>query len=318
MRKFFVPVFVMMWILPAAAADRSRPPVPIHVDQHGGILVAVRVNDAGPFAFVLDTGAARSIVSDDLAGELGAPVVARSEVVTAAGSEMRLVVRLASIVLASSRVDDVLAPVVPAVRLSLLGRGVRGLLGQDFLSAFNYTLDYRRGRLTWDEAVTCDAPGAVRMAAAEGRFVMALEDERGAPLRMVPDSGAEVAVLFRAPGQSSSGATARVSGLAAGDRRARVAALPAVRLGSVTLRDVQAVVAERADPHADGLLPLHKFSAVSFVAGGACLVVTVRPSVTWLSRPPVSAWHRPLPCEFGFVTRLATSPAASSRRRACA
>jgi hypothetical protein len=35
----------------------------------------------------------------------------------------------------------VLAPVVPSARLAALGRHVRGLLGQDFLSAFNYTLD---------------------------------------------------------------------------------------------------------------------------------------------------------------------------------
>ena len=77
-------------------------------------------------------------------------------------------------------------------------RGVRGLLGQDFLSAFNYTLDYRRRRLTWDEPLTCDAPGAVPMnAAVEGRFVLVADADRGTRVRLVPDSGAEVAVLFR-------------------------------------------------------------------------------------------------------------------------
>lgn len=249
MRRFFIPVLVTMWVVPAAAADRTRRAVPIAVDAHGGVLVSVRVNDAGPFAFLLDTGAARSIISDDLANELGAPVVARSEVVTSAGSDMRFVVRLASIALASSRVDGVLAPVLPARRLSQLGRGVRGLLGQDFLSAFNYTLDYRRGRLTWDEPLTCDAAGVVRLVAAEGRFVMALEDDRGRPFRMVPDSGAEVAVLFRA-----------------------IATEPRLRVGAVTLRDVKAVVVDRDDPDADGLLPLHGFSSVSFAAGGNCLM----------------------------------------------
>jgi hypothetical protein len=249
MRRFLIPVLVTMWTLPAGAADRSRAAIPMAVDAHGGVLVSVRVNDAGPFPFLLDTGAARSIVADDLARELGAPVVAKSEVVTSVGSDMRFVVRLRSMAVASSRVDDILAPVVPAVRLSQLGRGVRGLLGQDFLSAFNYTLDYRRGRLTWDEPLTCDAPGAVRLVAAEGRFLMALDDDRGTPLRLVPDSGAEVLVLFRP-----------------------IATTPSLRVGAATLRGVKALVVDRDDPGADGLLPLHGFSSVSFAAGGTCLV----------------------------------------------
>jgi predicted aspartyl protease len=273
MRRVLVPMFITMWLVPAAAADRPRPAVPVAVDRHGGVFVDVLVNGAGPFTFLLDTGAARSLVADDLARELGAPVVARSEVVTSAGSDMRLVVRVASIAIASSRVDGVLAPIVPAPRLARLGRGVRGLLGQDFLSAFNYTLDYRRSRLTWDEPLTCDTRGAVRMVAAEGRFVAALEDGRGAPLRLVPDSGAEVAVLFQAPVDAGPGQTAILAGLVSGDRPARTAILPRLRVGSVTMHDVQAIVAEREDLQADGLLPLHGFSSVSFSAGGGCLVV---------------------------------------------
>lgn len=129
--------------------------------------------------------------------------------------------------MASKRVDGVLAPVVPAARLASLGPGVLGLLGQDFLSVFNYTLDYRRARLTWDASWSCTTAGAVRMQAAEGRFAMILDGEAGAPLR----------------------------------------------LGDVTLRHLDAYIVERQDPDADGLLPLHGFSSVSFAAGGGCLVV---------------------------------------------
>ena len=80
-------------------------------------------------------------------------MVATSEVVTIAGSDVRLVVRLGRWRWRRVTVDDLLAAVVPRPQLARLGRGVRGLLGQDFLSAFNYTLDYRRRRLTWDEAL---------------------------------------------------------------------------------------------------------------------------------------------------------------------
>ena len=272
-RACLVPVLVMMSGAAAAAADRP-PAVPLSIDGKGGIVVDVRINTAGPFRFILDTGAARSLVSDDLARELAAPAVATSEVVTSAGSDLRFVVRLASLAMASATADDLLAVVVPGPHLARLGPRVRGLLGQDFLSAFNYTLDYRRRRLTWDEPLACDAPGAARMTAAEGRFVMALERDRGAPLRLVPDSGAEVPVLFRVSAGTppESLAAAKVSGLGAGERIARIATMPTLRVGSITMRHLDAYIVERDEADVDGLLPLHGFSSVSFAAGGACLI----------------------------------------------
>ena len=253
MARIFAGGLIIVSMAAPDAAERTRPVVALAIDARGGIAVPVVVNGAGPFFFILDTGAARSIVADDLARELGAPVVAKSEVVTSAGSDMRLVVRLASVAVASARVDAVLAPVVPAANLARLGRAVRGLLGQDFLSGFNYTLDYRRRQLTWDEPLTCGAPDAVRMAAAEGRFVVVAETGRGARIRLVPDTGAEVAVLFQGR-----------------EPRPRPSEL---RVGGVTLYDVPVAVVARDDPHSDGLLPLHGFRAVSFAAGGSCLVV---------------------------------------------
>ena len=274
MRACLVPVLVTMSGVAAAGADRTPASVPLSIDGKGGIVVEVRINAAGPFRFILDTGAARSLVADDLAREIAAPAVAKSEVVTTAGSDLRLVVRLTSLAMASATADGLLAVVVPGQHLARLGDRVRGLLGQDFLSAFNYTLDYRRRRLTWDEPLACDAPGAARMTATEGRFVMALEGDSGVPLRLVPDSGAEVPVLFRpvAGTAPASTAAAMVTGLGAGGRAARIATMPTLRVGSVTMRHLDAYLVERADADVDGLLPLHGFSSVSFAAGGACLV----------------------------------------------
>jgi hypothetical protein len=252
-RFFVASLIALITAGPAAAADRTGSSVPLAIDARGGVAVPVVVNGAGPFIFILDTGASRSVVSDDLAREIGAPVVAKSEVVTSAGSDMRLVVRLSSVALASAQVNALLAPVLPAANLARLGRGVRGLLGQDFLSAFNYTLDYRRRRLTWDEPPMCDAPGAVRMAAIEGRFVLVAEADRGTRVRLVPDSGAEIAVLFRGREPRPRPSEFRVAGVA--------------------LYDVPVAVVDREDPNVDGLLPLHGFAAVSFAAGGSCVVV---------------------------------------------
>lgn len=255
MSRVAVLVALFSSVLPASAADRTKPVVPLEIDAHGGILVDVRVNGSGPYRFLLDTGTSRSIVSDVLARELDAPVVAKSEVVTNAGSELRLVVRLASVSIAAARVEHLLAPVLPAARLDAIGSGVRGVLGQDFLSAFNYTLDYRHARLTWDGPLTCAAPDAVRLIPADGRFVMTVERDSGVPLRLVPDSGADAPILFQP--------------LRTREPRSRLGRL---RIGTISWTDVAAVNVERTDPDADGLLPLHRFSSVSFAAGGSCLV----------------------------------------------
>lgn len=259
-------------VLLTVFALASVPVTPLIIDERGGVIVEARVNGAGPFKFIVDTGASRSIIADDLAADLAAPVVAKSEVVGSAGSDMRFVVRLGSVAVDAARVEALLAAVVPAATLSRLGRGVRGLLGQDFLSAFNYTLDYRRARLTWDEPLTCEGRGAVPMIAAEGRFVMALADDRGAPLRLVPDSGAQVPVLFRPLTVGAGSAGVMVSGVSGHNVAARATAIPRLRVGSVTLRDLRAYAVERDDAHADGLLPLHAFASVSFAAGGACVI----------------------------------------------
>jgi predicted aspartyl protease len=262
--------------LPISAAGGAAPRVPLAIDVHGGIAIPVLIGDAGPFDFILDTGASRSIISDDLARQLGAPRVARSEVVTSAGTEWQSVVRLAGVSVGSARIESLLAPVVPPIRLSALGAGIRGLLGQDFLSAFNYTLDYRRHHLQWDDRDACADPAAVRLISSEGRFVMALPQGASRPaLRLVPDTGAEALVLFRAPGRDPSpvpAAEVMVTGLV-GDLPARAAVVPRLVVGGVTLRDRPAVVVERDEPNADGLLPLHGFSSVSFGARGACVVV---------------------------------------------
>lgn len=283
MRQILVPVLVMMCsgVLPAAPAgpapaeDRPEPSrslSPLTIDARGGVLVAVRVNDSGPFAFVLDTGASRTIVDDDLARQLAAPVVARTELVTSGGTDTRPVVRLGSVNIGTARRENVLAPVVPAERLAPLGRNVRGILGQDFLSAHNYTLDYRRRRIGWDEAVVCGGSNAAALTASEGRFIVRVHDqESGTSLRLVPDSGAEALVLFQARGTRERAGVMTV-GVAGNGRVAERRTLRRLRVGTVTVRDVDAFAIDRDEPDVDGLLPLHHFASVTFAAGGACMI----------------------------------------------
>jgi hypothetical protein len=114
----------------------------------------------------------------------------------------------------------------------------------------------------------------LRLIAAEGRYVVHLSAGPRA-LRLVPDTGAEAFVFFHAPGKASPAlaiGSARLRGLA-GDLGVRAASAPRLVVGDVTLRDQPAVIVDRRDDNADGLLPLHAFASVSFNMRDRCMVV---------------------------------------------
>lgn len=51
---------------------------PLQSSKPGEIVLPVRLNDQGPFAFILDTGSSHSFIAETLAQKLGAPAVAKS------------------------------------------------------------------------------------------------------------------------------------------------------------------------------------------------------------------------------------------------
>ncbi|HWT45836.1 MAG TPA: aspartyl protease family protein [Vicinamibacterales bacterium] len=261
---------LLMASAPARAENGNHTSLPVEIDSHGGVTISVSVNGAPPVIFLLDTGTARTVISQELAAELTTTVVARTEVVTAAGVEAHDVVRLRSLSVGPMTASGLLAPVVPARALTRLGKKVRGLLGSDFLSAFNYTLDYRHRRLSMDDALACNAPGAVPLTIVEGRPVLEADGE--GPLRLVPDTGAEATVLFDDGRLVRHVMPASISGVV-GTARAGLITISRLRVGSVALRDVAAVIVERKEPAVDGLMATRQFASLSFAAGARCMLV---------------------------------------------
>ena len=58
----------------ASGADGARYAVPTRLDRVGRVLAPITINDAGPFRFILDTGANRSVVSQRVLEALGIPL----------------------------------------------------------------------------------------------------------------------------------------------------------------------------------------------------------------------------------------------------
>jgi hypothetical protein len=196
--------------------------------------------------------------------------VARTALTTVGGVAMRAVVQLGTVSVGAASRAGLLASVATAAELAILGAGIDGMLGQDFLATYNFTVDYHRKRLVWGGLDGADA-WRLPLVPRDGRFVVQLPSALGAePLEMVPDSGTGSFVLFardgdQVPRQWSDGEVS-ISGLT-GTQRARYSRLRELRVGGLTLRNIPIVVVHRDDGEhegADGLLPLHLFKRVTF------------------------------------------------------
>src|SRR5882672_872076 len=80
--------------LAAVRADAAQNPDSIHfaLDAPGAVTVPVTLGGTGPFTFLVDTGSSRSSVSETVAARMAAPVVVRTEVITAAGRALQPIV----------------------------------------------------------------------------------------------------------------------------------------------------------------------------------------------------------------------------------
>ena len=110
-------------------------------DQAQRMVVPVFLNGKGPYGFVVDTGANRSVVSTEVAAACGLPSAGQADVHGIAGSEpanLALVSRL-SVAAVTSR--DLTLPVLSRGRL-----GADGLLGVDILTGRRMSLDFLDNR----------------------------------------------------------------------------------------------------------------------------------------------------------------------------
>ena len=259
-----------------AATAAGNPPLPLERDAFGRVTVAVRVGDAGPFRFLIDTGASLSSVAPRVARRLDLPAAGRIHA-TSAGSDGTLaLVRAPALELGWRRLRLPWLVVLPDDRDHPLA-GFDGILGQDVLRQLDYLIDLRRGAL-WL------APPAHLLAAYSFRPLSHVS--RAGPLtfagadggRWVIDSGASHVVLFAGergaearPPQPAVAPALLVTTL--GSRTVRWTGAGALEVGGAWVSWMSAVVAD-AGPRAErGLLPLWLFDAVYVDRTGAALVV---------------------------------------------
>ena len=138
------------------AATRALSSSKVRFRLAGGaqalILLPAKVNDRGPFEFILDTGAGTSLLSTELAKQLELKVIGSKEGQSAGGKVAVSLARVDSLVVGETKLDDVDVGIVDLSHIGrTVGAKIDGDLGYNFLKHFRVTIDYRDSELRLDD-----------------------------------------------------------------------------------------------------------------------------------------------------------------------
>ncbi len=175
---------------PAATADV----IDTGEDQDQRMTVPVMVNGQGPFQFIIDTGADRSVISRELADKLALPQSGIATLHSMGGVDEVKTVRIDKLQVASNIVRNVKAPALWRRHL-----GADGLLGIDALKNQRIVLDFAAQTMTVEQANTKevreerDAQGTIIVTAKNrlGQLVLVDADANGQEVWVVVDTGGQ-------------------------------------------------------------------------------------------------------------------------------
>ncbi|MBI3438117.1 MAG: aspartyl protease family protein [Proteobacteria bacterium] len=115
----------------SAAGDASR-------DRLGRVVAPVNINNQGPFRFIVDTGANRSVVSRDLAGHLGLVPSGSGEVHSVHGVTTAPLVPVQLLQYRNLSLESAPMPILESAVLA----GEQGLLGVDGMAGRRLKMDF--------------------------------------------------------------------------------------------------------------------------------------------------------------------------------
>ena len=131
-------------------APPTPPPVPLSQEamlaigaDAGRMTVPVSINQRGPWNFVIDTGAERTVVSRELAGVLGLSSGPRLRVIAMTGAA-----NVGSVIVPKLSVSTIARETIEAPALGARDLGAVGMLGIDALQGHAVSIDFDKDRMS--------------------------------------------------------------------------------------------------------------------------------------------------------------------------
>lgn len=182
--------------VPDVAAAAVPPTIVVFGDEGTRMTVPVTVAGAGPYRFVVDTGAERTVISRQLAQTLGLPAGRRVRVIAMADTLSVGTVRISSIsVTQAARIG---AKAIEAPALEEGNLGAPGMLGIDTLQNHALTIDFDKREMAVVDSTRRRTRNAapdevvVRAKSLFGQLVVTDAFYAGTRVRVVIDTGSAV------------------------------------------------------------------------------------------------------------------------------
>jgi hypothetical protein len=224
--------------------------------RHGHPVVdCVYVNGHGPYRFMIDTGTEVNLIETKLARSIGLAATFRSELASAAGVTAVPGGEGFNVSLDSVRSDgqDFLFMDLGAIRD--LWPDIQGVLGQMFLSQFDYTLDLRGKSLEFGKFDRTGTRAQFKNVHGRGVVSTSLGD-------LILDSGVARLVLFGVEPEVRSLYKSELRTLTGSQKIGEASSKRLVIEGRNIWRGDAVAIPHPAESGADGLLPLNLFKMI--------------------------------------------------------
>jgi predicted aspartyl protease len=237
-----------------AAAPEGDSPITTDTDTEKHLTVTVRVDGSGPYRFVVDTGADRTVLATDVAAELGlvfSEKVMLEGVVRAVKAET---VTIRELSFGAVRYQSLVVPTLPRSTL-----GADGYLGLDTLDGHRVTFDFKNHTLQvgaphsrLSTLLVRDNEARIRTVGSAGhlRALNCMVD--GVRAAAFIDSGADLsagnqalfdALASRNPAYGDIGRISLVD-VTGGETSGSVTLVTKIRIGDLELTDCPLVIAD--------------------------------------------------------------------------
>jgi hypothetical protein len=261
---------------------------------HALIVIPVRINQEGPFDFVVDTGSQVTMIDPALASQLQLRLRGSVGLISATGFSHGSIADLDTLEADSQTLEKPVAFVQDLGAIRAVDGRIWGVLGENFLSHFDMMIDYAHKLLCLDpttamrdrvrgERIPLMRPHPENEFPFMERLVIAthLSGAGTRPIFLQVDSGSDGPLLYARSDEKAlpllNHATPRQGNLTQAQKAFAVLPPQELRIGKRTMSDVRFVtpvsVAKNIPrPEEDGLLPTLLFQRV-FICGADHYVV---------------------------------------------
>lgn len=184
----------------AGAVDKTDQTEDIRFrnELYNRMTVPVRLSGAGPFRFIVDTGANRTAISSELASRLNLTAGESGEMHSTTGVSTVATARLPELQLTRRAVKQIDAPLLQSENI-----GADGILGTDSLALQRVEFDFQAQTMAVVPANTPDfreEPGTIVVEARRknGRLIVTEATANGRNIVVVVDTGSQVTIANEA------------------------------------------------------------------------------------------------------------------------